>query len=56
MMQKLFQQHAVLFQNEDQYVYVIEEGKALKRQVKIGTEIDGMIQILSGPWHGRRDR
>lgn len=45
---KIIPAHAVLFQNEDQYVYVIEEGKALKRQVEIGTEIDGMIQILSG--------
>lgn len=39
---------AVVEEAEGTYVYVIEEGKAVKREVATGIQAEGLLQVLSG--------
>jgi membrane fusion protein, multidrug efflux system len=41
-------QAAVLSRNDESYVYAVAEGVAKKAVVKLGTEVDGFVEVSSG--------
>jgi RND family efflux transporter MFP subunit len=45
---------AVLSKNGDRYVYIVEDGKAVYREVAVGISGDGTVEIISGVKEGEQ--